>query len=777
MLMSLPPFALGLALPAVLLATGARLSDASPLPPGAVFLEAEAFEERGGWQIDTQFIDLMGSACLIAHGLGTPVADAITRFSIDEETNFHVHVRTRDWVAPWGAPGAPGRFRMIINGQPLGIDFGTRGADWHWQEGGVIKLPAGEHTIALRDITGFNGRCDAILLSPDPNFTPPNQDPKLREIRRAGLNLPASTPDVGHFDFVVVGGGYAGTAAALSAARQGLSVALIQNRPVLGGNGSSEIRVWAKGGTRRNEFPHIGEIVEEFADRATSSPGNYEEFGDELKEEIVRKEDRISLFLNHHAFAIEMVEGSPSPRIAAVTALDTTTGEERRFTGTLFADCTGHGTIGALAKAEFTMLEEGHLGMSNLWYTEETDSPQAFPDVPWALQLDLEDFPEPREATWGGKRYLKGEWFWESGFDRHPIKDLELVRDWNLRAVFGAFASLKRNKPQVYQNHKLAWVAFIGGTRESRLLIGDIVLTEEDIKSAKEFPDSLVATTWELDLHYPKEQYAKKYPDNPFISYAVFNSFPGAKQQGYLIPYRCFYSRNVENLFMAGRNISVTHEALGTVRVMRTCGMMGEVVGKAAYIAVKEETSPRGVYESYLDFLKDLCRQPGWSRRDSLEGDLYLPPGGPVFLPTGMAFFDPAQMEGITVDDAEAELVGDWKAGQGLQGYVGKHYLYAGAGAPATASFNFFVPEEGDFELRYYYQHHENRATNAPITVDIAGEVDKHVIDMTQPAVGGFRSLGTYTIAPGQPVRIIISNTGVDGNIHADCVQAIPAKE
>ncbi|WP_218280841.1 FAD-dependent oxidoreductase [Verrucomicrobium spinosum] len=229
-----------------------------------------------------------------------------------------------------------------------------------------------------------------------------------------------------------------------------------------------------------------------------------------------------------------------------------------------------------------------------------------------------EDFPTPRplksknfpqNTTFMPSDLLHGEWFWESGFDKHPIEDLELVRDWNFRAVFGAFSAMRKSNPEKYANYGFQWLAFIGGTRESRLLQGDIVLTQEDIVSKKEFPDGCVPTTWDLDLHYPKEQYMKKYGDNPFISRAAFGKGVD-RRNGYPVPYRCFYSKDVENLFMAGRNISVDHNALGSTRVMRTCGMMGEVVGKAAYLCVRHQTSPRVYMSSTWTTSRTSCGNP-----------------------------------------------------------------------------------------------------------------------------------------------------------------------
>ena len=154
--------------------------------------------------------------------------------------------------------------------------------------------------------------------------------------------------------------------------------------------------------------------------------------------------------------------------------------------------------------------------------------------------------------------------------------------------------------------------------------MGDLILNGEDMTKGIIHPDGCVPTTWSQDLHYPKEQYAKNFPDNPFISIAVHGDHPGRKE-GYPVPYRCFYSKDVSNLFMAGRTISVERFALGSTRVMRTCGMMGEVVGKAAWVCVRHHTTPRGVYEQYPHVLKDLMSHPGAMPRDGLEEALYLP--------------------------------------------------------------------------------------------------------------------------------------------------------
>ncbi|MEM9410276.1 MAG: hypothetical protein AAGA30_04135, partial [Planctomycetota bacterium] len=177
-----------------------------------VLVEAESFKETGGWLVDQQFIDQMGSPYLLAHGLGVPVEDASTKVSLAVEGNYRIWVRTRDWVATWGAPGAPGKFELIIDGKPLSTTFGTKGEKWHWHDGGVMRLNK-EFMLSLHDLTGFEGRCDAILFCRDPEFQPPDGEP-LKKLRAQQLGWDLNPSDAGEFDLVVVGGGLAGTSAA-----------------------------------------------------------------------------------------------------------------------------------------------------------------------------------------------------------------------------------------------------------------------------------------------------------------------------------------------------------------------------------------------------------------------------------------------------------------------------------------------------------------------------------------------------------------------------------
>jgi len=734
-----------------------------------VLVEAESFTNPGGWSLDTQFIREMGSPYMLAHGLGKPVTDATTTITLPEAGQYRVFVRTKDWVARWQATGQPGRFQLLLDGTPLQTTFGTTGADWHWQDGGVVEITKSDVSLALHDLSGFDGRCDAILLTKADSETakggPPNDKELLSAWRRKTLGLKDTPTKRDGYDLVVIGGGYSGMGAAISAARMGCKVALIQDRPVLGGNGSSEVRVWAMGNIRRGKFPRIGEIVEEFADKATKSPGRAEEFGDELKEQIVRAEQNIDLFLNHHAYAVKTEKN----RIVSVTAFDTRTSEHSEFFGRLFSDCTGHGTIGFLANADWDMEDKGRMGMSNMWAWDELDQTTSFPETPWALDLTMDDFPYPRDHH--------GQWFWESGFDKDAIGDSEAIRDWNLRAVFGAFNAMKnRDGADKHKTAILTWVAHIGGPRESRRLMGDLILTQDDIVAKREFPDGCVPSTWSIDLHYPKEQYSKKFPDNPFISIAVHDNRID-RSYGYPVPYRCFYSRNIENLFMAGRNISVTHEALGTTRVMKTCGMMGEVVGRAASICVFHECTPRDVYDRYLAELTDLLKLPGKARRNTVYDKIEIPPdamelAGPLGPPSGL---DPKKLGGIVIDDTAAEKTGTWTEGQGLKGYVAYGYVYSG-GQDATIRFPFEIKEPGRYDVRICWLPHENRAKTARVVLSVDGRTRETVVNMTKPAPleNGFFSLGEIEASTGAKGSVELFAKGAGGTVHADAVQLVP---
>lgn len=625
-----------------------------------LWIEAESFIEKGGWVIDNQSMNQMGSPYLLAHGLGIPVKDAMTTIQIQKSGTYRVWVRTRDWVKTWGKTGSPGRFELKLNGQSLPVQFGTEKAEWHWQDGGVISLTEGKSVLALHDLTGFEGRCDAIFLTTDLKFSPPESFDTLTIFRRKMLNLPDKPEFKGHYDLVVVGGGIAGCCAAISAARLGCSVALIQNRPVLGGNNSSEVRVGLSGLISQQPYPNLGNLLDELGgvgfwnnweaeqdsttvrsrqiknilkkhpEKLTHNAGPASNYEDEKKFKLICSHKNINLFLNTQVINVKK-EGNV---IKAVIGKDIQTGKEYLFEGSLFSDCTGDGDVGFLAGADYKMGREGKaetgeprapekpdqlvMGTSVQWYTEESAKEILFPKCPWAVKFNEQTYIP----------ITRGDWDWETGLNKNQITEIEYIRDYALRAVYGNWDYLKNNSKEKskYANKKLAWVAYIGGKRESRRLLGDVILKEQDILNNVQYDDASFTTTWGVDLHYPKPIPGMK--EEAFLTFCDVEEI-----KPYAVPYRCLYSRNIDNLFMAGRNISVTHVALGTVRVMRTGGMMGEVVGMAASLCKKHHTTPRGIYKNHLSELKILM-QKGIGKKGFEEPEhIHYTPKYPYLIP------------------------------------------------------------------------------------------------------------------------------------------------
>jgi hypothetical protein len=571
-----------------------------------LFVEAESFSDKNGWVVDQQFTDQMGSPYLMAHGMGTPVKDAVTTVDFPKTGTYRLFVRTYNWTSPWNEGKGAGSFQVIIDGSPISTVFGNSGKQWMWQDGGTVKITNKKTQIRLHDLTGFNGRCDALYFTQTMNFVPPSKPNEVNIFRQKQIGV--APKEAGQYDLVVIGGGVAGMCAAISAARLGLKVAIIHDRPVWGGNNSSEVRVHLGGRIGLEPYPELGGIVNELSPQngGNAQPaGNYE---DDKKTKLINAETNITQFLNYRAFAVAM----DGQKIKSVTAKHIETGEELIFQAPVFADCTGDGAIGVLAGADFTMGRESKadfgeptapeksdkltMGSSVQWYSEEQANATAFPAFNYGLTFNEENV----------ENVTKGEWTWETGMNYDQIHDFERIRDYGLMVVYSNWSFLKNgySGKANYANRSLAWVAYVAGKRESRRLLGDYILKEQDITNRIIYPDGSACTSWSIDLHYPDPENSKQFPDNEFISVCTQQDI-----YAYPIPYRCFYSRNVDNLLMAGRNISVTHTALGTVRVMRTTGMMGEVVGMAATICKQHQTQPRGVYEQYLDDLKTLMKQ------------------------------------------------------------------------------------------------------------------------------------------------------------------------
>lgn len=585
----------------LLIGVGAHAADAHK----GVLIEAESFSVKGGWQTDQQFMDQMGSPYLIAHGMGVPVADASTVLKLEKGV-WHVWVRTYNWTSPWTSEKGPGAFCVKVNGKSLGKELGTEGSAWGWQYAGSAMVRKSRTVLSLSDLTGFDGRCDAIFLSRDENARIPAELASLDRMRRQMNEVKTSRQD---YDFVVVGGGIAGMCAAVTAARNGLKVALVNDRPVLGGNNSAEIRVHLGGHVELGPYKRLGRMQREFGHTRKGNAQPAENYCDEDKQRFIDAEENITLLAPYHAIAVDCRDG----KIGSVTVKHIETGEEIVLSAPLFSDCTGDGTIGYLAGADWTQGREAKAEFNERSAPEVADKMTMGASVQWYSKVDAKasQFPEfSYGVTFDAKNAQKvtmGEWTWETGMNRDQVLEAERVRDYGLLVVYSNWSALKNHVAvDEYANRSLDWVAYVAGKRESRRLLGDHILDQNDIDKAIHYDDATCTTSWSIDLHFPDKKNSELFPGNEFKSATVHDwIFP------YEIPYRCFYSRNISNLFMAGRNISCTHIALGTVRVMRTTGMMGEVVGMAATVCHERGCQPRGVYENYLEDLQAMMKKGG----------------------------------------------------------------------------------------------------------------------------------------------------------------------
>ena len=605
----------------------------------SVMVLATTFKDKGDWTVEQQFVLQMGSSYLFAHGLGTPLEkDAVTDIEIPEDGEYRLWVRTKNWTAFWSEGKTPGIFQVKIDGVadpaefgvgkiPLdvkaGIDFPedldtsrearAKRAQWYWQKGGTYTLSRGRHSIALHDLMGLDGRCDAIILTRS-DEEPGDSLEDYRSLRAALLGNDAPA-DRGHYDFVIVGAGMSGLCAAIAAARLGLKVALIQDRYILGGNNSSEVRVGLGGQINMPPYPSLGYILNEIGpDRIGNARGAHH-YQDWKKWDVIAAEPNISLFAGYTVVEAEMKDG----KIAAVTAVEATEQTKIRISGELFSDCTGDAHLAVMAGARTMMGREARsefgetlapekaddftMGVSIEWYCEDWNTPCSFPDsLDWGLKLD-EDTVEPVH---------RANWYWEVGMRDDQIADAEKIRDYGMYVAYSTFSYCKNRlaKKEDWECTHLTWVSHVSGKRESRRIVGDLILREQDLTRPIPYEDGTCTTTWRIDQHYPMEKNSADYPGEEWMSYGKLCPI-----DPYAIPYRCLYSRDVPNLFMAGRDISVTHVALGSVRVMRTCAMMGEVVGMAATVCRRREVLPRAVYTDWFQDLVELMKK-GTGRTD-----------------------------------------------------------------------------------------------------------------------------------------------------------------
>jgi hypothetical protein len=396
--------------------------------------------------------------------------------------------------------------------------------------------------------------------------------------------------------------------------RTGSTVVLIQDRSVLGGNNSSEVRVGMGGFVHVAPYPQLGNVVAEIGP-IFGGPGTYsaDAFEDVRKENIFRLPPcgKNKLALNERVFAVEKAPGDPR-KITALVAHNLRTGAETRYRARLFADCTGDALIARLMGAEVMYGRESRsrfneslapeqadnqvMGLSVLWYSKKAAKPTTFPDIDWGI-------PFSEEKVY----YIRGgDWEWETGQYRNQAEETEYIRDYGMMAIYANWSYLKNpsKRKAEWAYDALSWVSALGGKRESYRVVGDHVLTQNDIENHVAYRDATATMTWDLDLHFPDPENAGKFKE-PFRSCAYHRGIV----KPYPVPYRCLYAKDVKNLFLGGRDISASHVALSCVRVMRTLGMLGEVIGMAATICAKENAYPRDVYETHFATLKAMMEK------------------------------------------------------------------------------------------------------------------------------------------------------------------------
>ena len=420
-------------------------------------------------------------------------------------------------------------------------------------------------------------------------------------------------------ELAVVGGGLAGVCTAIAAARHGVKTLLIQDRPILGGNASSEIRMGIVG-AHGDENKETGILEELQLENIRRNPlMRYTRWDDILYSAVIR-EPNIKLLLNTSVCKTETSE----KRIVAIEAWNGNEYCEYRISANFFADCSGDGIL-RLSGAEFRIgrefpeefdedyLSEGGdartMGNSILLQLRKTEEDRPFLAPEWAYRFTDADFAEGSTAP--GQHSYKHPWpednnFWwiEFGGNLDTVGDANAIQFELKRIAYGVWEYMKNHPDGRCRNYELDWIGSLPGKRESCRFIGDHILTQHDIMAGGRFDDVVCYGGWTLDDHHPDAFFHKGY---------VSTHHPPPSPFG--IPFRCLYSRNIENLLFAGRNISCTHMGMSATRVMGTCALMGQAIGTAAGILKRHGITPRVLYLQHISELQELL----------LEDDVMLP--------------------------------------------------------------------------------------------------------------------------------------------------------
>ena len=413
------------------------------------------------------------------------------------------------------------------------------------------------------------------------------------------------------YDVVVVGGGIAGICAAVSAARNGAKTLLVHDRPVLGGNASSEIRVWMCGavGMGNNRFAAESGIIGELdLENLWRNPSGSPVLWDALLLDVVKREANLSLLLNTQVFAVSCTGTSVRSVMARNAAA-----QELELAGRFFIDCTGDGTVGFLAGVPYRQGREASsefgeslapkkadtytMGSSLLYYVRDAGRPVRYvpPDFAYSVSYI-------RTMLQKNKKVITPQttgcdlWWLEYGGTRDTIEDSAEIQAELQKLVYGLWNYIKNSGEFEAETLELEWVGSLPGKRESRRFMGKHVLTQNDIVSHRDFSDAVCCGGWPIDTHPPQGIYSKE---------SSCTQIPAGVYQ---IPLSCLYSEAMENLLFAGRNVSVTHTALASTRVMKTCGAMGQAAGTAAACLARDGKTLHGLTDEVVRKIQRVLR-------------------------------------------------------------------------------------------------------------------------------------------------------------------------
>ncbi len=578
-----------------------------------IWIDAAEFENKGQWKLESQFVRSVGASYLLGiNKPGVPVENANTTFKIEEDGYYRLFVRTKNWKFP----EAPGQFTLAADGEELPNILGKMPTHkWYWEIAGDLYLKKGTHTLSAIDKTGWLARFASVVITSDMDFTPsPEIDRFLRQ--RAEIKGISLKEEELHFDYVVIGAGPAGVPAAIEAARNGLKVALVSGRPTIGGNASNEGTVGLDGAASRNRGAWEGGIANEIRNLHMTKDLSWQC----CMETLCEAEENLTVFTSELCIDAESENG----HIISATTVNTKTLKKTKFFADFFCDCSGDGWLGYYAGAAYrvgreakweydekfapetpdtlTMSgclcdEQGEMKHMRIYQAVLTDKEVPFTAPDWAIKL-----PEG-EALHRKPPVLRcAAWWLENSNDHDDLWDDEFSRDEMVRLALGYFHWLKNSAPlnekqsKEIKYYELCGLAMHNSKRENRRLIGDYVFNQNDCVADKTYPDTISYCGWSIDVHHPKGIYSGA--EGAFHSNMTIPCSP--------LPYRIIYSKNIDNLFMAGRCCSVSHIGLGTVRVESTLATLGQATGAAAALCKKYGTTPRGIYESYISELQQL---------------------------------------------------------------------------------------------------------------------------------------------------------------------------